>query len=70
MLERIALKDGIPDNCIFIPLQFYPEATTDYWIKESNMINFHNDVIEIIKEHQEILRNFNQGTFRIFRKKR
>ncbi|MGE4497250.1 MAG: hypothetical protein AB7E48_05175 [Deferribacterales bacterium] len=46
-LENIS-KTVIPDGHIFIPMQFYPESTTDYWIPELEMCDHHKTVLKII----------------------
>jgi hypothetical protein len=33
----------------FIPLQFYPEVTSDYWNRDLNLINHHKVVLEIVR---------------------
>ncbi|MCB9025436.1 MAG: hypothetical protein H6625_03890 [Bdellovibrionaceae bacterium] len=44
----------LPNHYVFIPLQFYPEATTDYWIKELDMINHHKVVLAIIDSVKDL----------------
>lgn len=39
---------NIPDGHIFIPLQFYPESTTDYWVPELSMCDHHDVVMKIV----------------------
>jgi len=47
-MERVSVK-SLPSEFVFIPLQFYPEASTDYWIPETAMINHHKNVLSIAK---------------------
>jgi hypothetical protein len=37
-----------PKKYAFIPLQFYPESTTDYWVQEKPMTNHYKVVLSII----------------------
>lgn len=43
-----AAQKELPQHYIFIPLQFYPEATTDYWIKEVEMCDHHQSVLALV----------------------
>lgn len=42
-----------PDEFIYIPLAFYPEASTDYWVPEIGVIDHHVNVIQTIKNLSE-----------------
>lgn len=52
----------IPNEFAFLPLQFYPESTSDYWVREESMHNHHAVVLAaaravaphlpvVVKEH-------------------
>lgn len=45
-MEKFAQKQ-MPSEFALIPLQFYPEASTDYWIPELEVINHHKTVLAI-----------------------
>lgn len=34
---------------IYLPLSYYPEATTDYWVENKSLIGYENKIIQIIK---------------------
>ncbi len=44
------LKTSFPEKVVlYMPLAYSPEATTDYWIDNTSIIDYNNKVIEIIK---------------------
>ena len=47
--NAVKIKD-VKYDYIFIPLQFYPEITSDYWNKDISLINHHEMVLNIIKK--------------------
>lgn len=47
-VERNASK-SLPDEYAFMPLQFYPEATSDYWIREAQVHNHHEAVLAVAR---------------------
>lgn len=57
-MEKRSISDIMP-GYIFIPLQFYPEATSDYWIEDIKMVNHHKMVLSIVNalpENQFIIK--------------
>ncbi|KTC81430.1 hypothetical protein [Legionella brunensis] len=48
-VEKNALKE-LPREFILLPLQFYPEATNDYWISELEMCNHHAVTLSLAKD--------------------
>lgn len=47
-MERFAAKP-LPEGYALIPLQFYPEASTDYWIPELPMTDHHETVLKLVE---------------------
>lgn len=48
-IEKNALyPEEIKNDYVFIPLQFYPEITSDYWNKNLELINHHEVVLKVI----------------------
>lgn len=49
-IEREALSPiEVKKGYVFIPLQFYPEVTSDYWNNDLNLINHHEVVLNVLK---------------------
>lgn len=46
--EQIASATGA-DSPIYFPLGYFPEATTDYWIKNRSILQYEKKVIEFLK---------------------
>ncbi|MGC9337353.1 MAG: hypothetical protein ACP5EQ_04590 [Candidatus Cloacimonadia bacterium] len=44
--KKVASWDG---PIVYLPLQFYPEATIDYWVKQIEFIDYHASVLETVK---------------------
>lgn len=50
-IEAITTDPKDLNNYIFIPLQFYPEITSDYWVSDINLCNHHKVVLSIIDSY-------------------
>lgn len=48
IMEKTSLDPNLIDNFVFIPLQFYPEITSDYWIRNRTLCNHHEVVLKVI----------------------
>lgn len=51
-MEKNALSK-LPDEFAFLPLQFYPEASSDYWIEEVEVANLHRTYLRIAETLSE-----------------
>lgn len=40
---------NFPDKFVLMPLQFYPESTSDYWIPELEMCNHHRAILAVAR---------------------
>lgn len=47
-IEKKSVDPELLGKFIFIPLQFYPEITSDYWIRNLELCNHHKVVLKII----------------------
>lgn len=48
-IEKVAIEEISDDKeFYFIPLQFYPEVTSDYWNRNLELINHHEVVLKVI----------------------
>lgn len=41
------------EKTIYIPLHYYPEATTDYWISHPNYTTYYSSLFETVKKYSE-----------------
>lgn len=49
IIEKKSISpNDVKSNYIFIPLQFYPEVTSDYWNSDINMINHHKIILTLV----------------------
>lgn len=45
--RRASMK--LPQEFVFLPLQFYPESTSDYWVREPEMHDHHATILAIAR---------------------
>jgi hypothetical protein len=75
-LATLSTDSGLP--LIYIPLQMSPEATIDYWSKDTRWINYESSIIELvrryckrwrflIKEHPNLLGYRSRGFYELLR---
>ncbi|MCC5792241.1 MAG: hypothetical protein JJT82_06505 [Legionellaceae bacterium] len=53
-IEKNALQK-LPEQYVLLPLQFYPEATNDYWIAELEMCNHHKVTLNLARDFSKFM---------------
>lgn len=38
---------------VYVPLHYHPEATTDYWIKDSNYLTYYPSLIKVLRSYSD-----------------